>query len=362
MAHRIFNFNAGPSTLPLDVLKLVQEELLDYRGTGMSIIESSHRSPEYDAINESAIALVRKLAGLDDKYHVMFCTGGASTQFAMVPFNFAYGGKRGAYVDTGTWSSKAIKEAEIQGGAHVAGSSKKDEFRYIPKAADLNVPSDAAYLHITTNNTIKGTQWHTTPEFPGMPLIADMSSDIFSRRWDYGKYDMVYAGAQKNLGPSGVCLVIMHDDMLKKCKDGNPTMWDYRTHADKKSLYNTPPSIGVYIMKLVLEWIDAQGGLDAIEKVNRAKQERVYQLMDLHPDYFKGTAEKDSRSWMNATMRLPNEDLEKKLIAEAKAAGFVGLKGHRSVGGIRVSMYNAMTLEGVEKLVGFMEDFKKANG
>jgi phosphoserine aminotransferase len=362
MAHRIFNFNAGPSALPLDVLKIVQEELLDYKGTGMSIIESSHRSPEYEAINDAAIALVRKLAGLDDKYHVMFCTGGASTQFAMIPFNFAYGGKRGAYVDTGTWSSKAVKEAEIQGGAHVAGSSKKDEYRYIPKAADLTVPSDAAYLHITTNNTIKGTQWHTTPEFPGVPLIADMSSDIFSRRWDYNKYAMVYAGAQKNLGPSGVVLVIMHDDMLKKCKDGNPTMWDYRTHAGQKSLYNTPPSIGVYIMKLVLEWIDAQGGLAAIEKVNRAKQERVYQLMDLHPDYFKGTAQKDSRSWMNATMRLPNEGLEKKLIAEAKAAGFVGLKGHRSVGGIRVSMYNAMTLEGVERLVGFMEDFKKANG
>lgn len=360
MAHRIFNFNAGPSTLPLDVLKIVQEELLDYKGTGMSIIESSHRSPEYDAINEEAIALVRELAGLDDKYHVMFLTGGASTQFAMIPFNFAGDGKKGAYVDTGTWSTKAIKEADIQGGSHLAASSKESGYNFIPKAADLKIPADAAYLHITTNNTIKGTQWHATPE-TSVPLIADMSSDIFSRRWDFNKYAFFYAGAQKNLGPSGVCLGVMHDDLLQKCNDGNPTMWDYRTHASKKSLYNTPPSIGVYIMKLVLEWIKGQGGLEAIEKINRAKQERVYQLMDIHPDYFKGTAEKDSRSWMNATMRLPNEDLEKKLIAEAKAAGFGGLKGHRSVGGIRVSMYNAMTLEGVEKLVQFMEDFKKAN-
>jgi phosphoserine aminotransferase len=362
MAHRIFNFNAGPSTLPIDVLKIVQEELLDYKGTGMSIIESSHRSPEYDEINDSAIALVRDLMGLDDKYHVMFCTGGASSQFAMIPFNFATDGKQGAYVDTGTWSTKAIKEANIQGGCHLAGSSKDDEFRHIPKIADLDVPPDAAYLHITTNNTIKGTQWHTTPEFAGVPLIADMSSDILSRKWDYDKYAMVYAGAQKNLGPSGVCLVVMHDDLLQKCKDGNPSMWDYRTHATKKSLYNTPPSIGVYIMKLVLEWIKGRGGLEAIEKVNRAKQELVYGLMDSSSDYFKGTVAKDSRSWMNVTMRLPSEDLEKKLIADAKAAGFGGLKGHRSVGGVRVSMYNAMPLEGVEKLVQFMEDFKKANG
>ena len=361
MAHRIFNFNAGPSTLPLDVLKIVQEELLDYRGTGMSIIESSHRSPEYDAINEEAITLVRELAGLDDKFHVMFLTGGASTQFAMIPLNFCSNGKKGAYVDTGTWSTKAIKEAEIQGGSYLAGSSKDSGYSFIPKAADLKVPDDAAYLHITTNNTIKGTQWHSTPDVK-LPLIADMSSDIFSRTWDFKKYAFFYAGAQKNLGPSGVCLGVMHDDLLQKCKDGNPTMWDYRTHASKKSLYNTPPSIGVYIMKLVLEWIKDQGGLAAIEKVNRAKQERIYQMMDLYPDYFKGTAQKDSRSWMNATMRLPNEDLEKKFIAEAKAAGFVGLKGHRSVGGIRFSIYNAMTLEGIENLIQFMEDFKKANG
>jgi phosphoserine aminotransferase len=299
--------------------------------------------------------------GLDDKYHVLFIQGGASSQFALIPINFAYNGKQGAYVDTGSWSAKAIKEANIQGGCHVAGSSKEDEYRYIPKAADLDVPSDAAYLHITSNNTIKGTQYHQFPEVAGVPLIADMSSDILSWQAPFKKFSMIYAGAQKNLGPSGVTLVVIDDDLLKKCKDGNPTMFDYRTHAEKKSLYNTPPTFGVYIMKLVLEWIKNQGGLAAVEKVNRAKQERIYQLMDLQPDYFKGTVETDSRSWMNITMRLPSEDLEKKFIAEAKAAGFGGLKGHRSVGGVRVSLYNAMTLEGVEKLADFMEKFRKAN-
>jgi phosphoserine aminotransferase len=361
MAHRIINFNAGPSTLPLDVLKTVQEELLDYRGTGMSVMELSHRSPEYDEINESAITLARDLMGLDNKYHVMFCTGGASTQFAMIPLNFVGKGKKGAYVDTGTWSTKAIKEANILGEAHLAGSSKDNEFRHVPKAGDLDVPAGSPYLHITTNNTIKGTQYHYTPEFNGIPLIADMSSDIFSRRLDYSKFAMVYAGSQKNLGPAGTCLVIMHDDLLQKCKDGNPAMWDYRTHATKKSLYNTPPSLTIYIVKLVLEWIKNQGGLAAVEKVNKAKYDKVYGLMEQYPDFFKGTAQVDSRSWMNVTMRLPNEDLEKKLIADAKAAGFGGLKGHRSVGGIRISMYNAMTLEGVEKVLGFMDEFRKAN-
>ncbi|MCD6248917.1 MAG: 3-phosphoserine/phosphohydroxythreonine transaminase [candidate division Zixibacteria bacterium] len=361
MAHRIFNFNAGPSTLPLDVLKIIQEELLDYRGTGMSVMEISHRSPEFDEINESAITLVRELMGLDDKYHVMFCTGGASTQFAMIPFNFAGNGQKGAYVDTGTWSTKAIKEANIMGGAHLAGSSKDNEYRHIPKAADLDVPANSPYLHITTNNTIKGTQWHYTPEYDGIPLIADMSSDILSHQLDYSKFAMVYAGTQKNLGPAGACLVVMHDDLLQKRKDGNPAMWDYRTYATKKSLYNTPPSLTIYIVKLILEWIKNQGGLAAVEKVNKAKYDKVYGMIDQYPDFFKGTVQTDSRSWMNATMRLPNEDLEKKLIADAKAAGFGGLKGHRSVGGIRISMYNAMTLEGVEKVLGFMDEFRKAN-
>jgi phosphoserine aminotransferase len=362
MAHRVYNFNPGPSTLPLEVLKKVQEELLDYKGTGMSVMEISHRSAEYEEINDATIALVRELMGLNDKYHVLFVTGGASSQFALVPMNFAYGGKLGAYVDTGAWSDKAIKEAKILGGAHMVASSKADQYRYIPKESDIKVPADAAYLHITTNNTIFGTQWQSTPNVTGVPLIADMSSDILSKRWEYSKYAMVYAGAQKNLGPSGMVLVVIHDDLLQKCKDGNPTMFDYRTHAKEKSLYNTPPSLTVYITRLVLEWIKGQGGLAAVEKVNRAKQEKIYGLIDQYPDFFKGTVDKGSRSWMNINLRLPNEDMEKKFISEAKKAGFVGLKGHRSVGGIRVSLYNAMTLEGAEKLAGFMIDFKKANG
>lgn len=361
MAHRIFNFNAGPSTLPLEVLKTVQSELLDYRGTGMSVLEMSHRSPEYDDINDTAMALTRELMGLGEEYHVMFIGGGASTQFAMIPLNFTGRGRRGAYVDTGTWASKALDEANIVGEAHLAGSTKTDSYNYIPGGNELDIPSDAAYLHITTNNTVKGTQWHQTPEVEGVPLIADMSSDIFSRRWAFNRYAMIYAGAQKNLGPAGVTLVVMRDDLLQRCPDGNPTMWDYRTHASKKSLYNTPPVVAIYVVKLVLEWIKGQGGLAAVEKVNRAKQEKVYQLIGQYPDYFRGTAREDSRSWMNATLRLPSEELEKKLIAEATAAGFGGLKGHRSVGGIRVSMYNAMTLKGVEKLVQFMEEFRKAN-
>ena len=362
MAKRVFNFNPGPSTLPLEVLKKVQEEFLDYRGTGMSVMEMSHRSPEFDEINDGVIALVRELMGLDDKYHVLCLQGGASTQFAMIPMNFAHDGKQGAYVDTGSWSAKAIKEANILGGCHVAGSSKKDEYKYIPDIAGLDVPAGSAYLHVTSNNTIKGTQWHKFPEIAGVPLGADMSSDILSWQAPFKKFSMIYAGAQKNLGPSGITLVVIHDDFLKTCKDGNPTMLDYRTHAEKKSLYNTPPTLAIYIMRLVLQWVKDQGGLAAVEKINRAKQERIYQLVDLHPDFFKGTARADSRSWMNLTFRLPSEDLEKKFVSEAKAAGLIGLKGHRSVGGIRVSLYNAMTLEGVEKLAGFMLDFKKANG
>lgn len=362
MADRIFNFNAGPSTLPVDVLKIVQEELLDYKGSGMSVLEISHRSPLYEEINDGAIALTRELMGLGDDYHVTFIGGGASMQFAMIPLNFAGDGKRGAYVDTGTWSSKAFQEANVIGEAHLAGSSKADGYAYIPKAADLDVPADAAYLHISTNNTIKGTQWHELPEFDGVPLIGDMSSDILSRQLDYRKFSMVYAGSQKNLGPAGATLIVMRDDLLQKCRDGNPKIWDYRTHASNKSLYNTPPTGTIYIIRLVLQWIKDQGGLAAVEKVNRAKQEAIYSLIDQHPDYFTGTAQEQSRSWMNITWRLPSEELEKKMIAEATAAGFGGLKGHRSVGGLRASIYNAMTLEGVEKLVGFMDDFRQKNG
>lgn len=361
MANRVFNFNAGPSTLPLEVLKTVQDELLDYRGTGMSIIESSHRSPEFDEINEAAISLVREVFGLDDKFHVIFLTGGASQQFFQIPMNFLAGGKVGAIADTGTWSSNAIKETNIVAKAHVAFDGKAVDYKHIPTQDELDIPADAAYLHITTNNTIKGTQYHYLPETKGLPLIADMSSDIASRRLDYSKFSMFYAGAQKNLGPAGTTLVVMHDDLLQQSNEALPSLLNYKTQASKKSLSNTPPSFSIYVVKLILEWIKKRGGLHGVEKINEKKKDLIYGVLDNNADYFKGTVEKESRSWMNITMRLPSEDLEKKFIAEAKAAGFVGLKGHRSVGGVRASVYNAMPLEGVEKLAQFMEDFKKKN-
>jgi len=361
MANRVFNFNPGPSTLPLEVLEIVQKEFLDYRGTGMSIIESSHRSPEFDEINESAITLTREVLGLGDDYHVLFVGGGASTQFAMIPLNFLGPDRKAAYVDTGSWSSKAIKEAQIIGEMVLAASSKEAGYKFIPKMSDIKYPADAAYLHVTSNNTIKGTQYHEFPDTGSVPLICDMSSDIASRKLDLSKFSLIYAGAQKNLGPAGVTMVIIRDDLLVKARQGLPTMLSYKTHIDKKSLYNTPPAFGIYIVKLVLEWIKKQGGLDAVEKVNRQKKDTIYNLMDTYPDFYRGTVEKDSRSWMNLTLRLPDEDLEKKFIAEAKAAKFVGLKGHRSVGGIRVSLYNAMTLEGTQKLAEFMETFRKNN-
>jgi phosphoserine aminotransferase len=276
--------------------------------------------------------------------------------------NFLSEGQVGAYVDTGSWSAKAIKECEIQGTMHLAASTKAENYKRIPKLDEIKYPDNAAYLHITSNNTIKGTQWQWWPDTGKVPLMCDMSSDIMSRTLDFTKFSLFYAGAQKNLGPSGVTLVVIKDELLQKAKSGVPTMFSYKTHADKKSLYNTPPAFGVYVMKLVLEWVKKQGGLFGMEKLNTAKKERIYQVMDLYPDYFKGTADSDSRSWMNITMRLPSEDLEKKFIAEAKSAGFVGLKGHRSVGGIRVSLYNAITLEAAEKLADFMESFKKKNG
>lgn len=361
MANRVFNFNPGPSTLPLDVLKKVQAELLDFQNTGMSIMEISHRSPEYDKVHNDAIALTKELMGLDDSYKVLFVGGGASTQFAYIPMNFLPKGKVGAYVDTGTWSSKAIKEVDKLGQSYLAGSSKDAGYTFIPTPDEIDIPKDAAYLHITTNNTIKGTQYHQFPETGKVPLIADMSSDILSHRLDFSKFSMIYAGAQKNLGPSGVTLIVMEEKMLDQINDGLPTMIDYHTHVNKNSLFNTPPTLPIYIVKLVLEWIKEQGGLAAIEDTNRKKKDLLYNLIDDNADYFKAPVRKDSRSWMNVVFRLPSEELEQKLVAEAKTAGFIGLKGHRSVGGIRVSLYNAMTLEGAEKVTEFLNNFKNNN-
>lgn len=361
MTKRAINFNPGPAAVPLEVLKIVQEELLDYRGTGISILESSHRAPEYEEINDRTMALVRELLGLGNDYHVLFMTGGASTQFALVPMNFLRPGQVGAYVDTGEWPSKAMKECRLFGEAHAAFSSKAEGYRRVPRMEEITHPKNAAYVHICSNNTIEGTQFHEFPDTGDVPLVCDMSSDIASRRLDFKRFALLYAGAQKNLGPSGVTLVVIREDMLARCKNDLPTMFDYRTYAKNKSLYNTPPVFGVYFMKLVLEWIQRQGGLAAVEQVNRTKKDLLYGLIDAHPDFFRGTAEKESRSWMNITVRLPTEELEKKFIKEAKAAGIIGVKGHRSVGGLRFSIYNAVTVEDVKKTVAFMEDFRKAN-
>ena len=356
MAHRVFNFNPGPSTLPLTVLETIQAELLDYRGTGMSVMELSHRSPEFVEIMDSAIALTREIFGLPEEYHVLFLAGGASQQFAMIPLNFLAQGGVGVYADTGSWSAKAIHESEIVGRTHVAYSGKAGEYRHIPGDGELQIPADAAYLHITTNNTIKGTQFHHIPAVD-LPLIADMSSDIGSLRREFTRYAMFYAGSQKNLGAAGVTLVAMRDDLLQRSNDALSSLLNYKTQAGKKSLYNTPPCFAIYVVKLVLEWMRDQGGLAAVEAVNARKKELVYGLIDRHPEFYRGTVEPASRSWMNVTLRLPDEELEQRFIAQAKQAGLVGLKGHRSVGGIRVSLYNAMPLSGAQAVASFMEQF-----
>jgi phosphoserine aminotransferase len=361
MAKRVFNFNPGPAVLPLEVLEIIKADIPDYKGTGMSVMEISHRSKDFEEINNAAMGLIRELMGLGENYKVLFLGGGASTQFAMVPMNFLHPGKTAAYIDIGSWSSKAVKEAKLIGNVHMAASTKDISYTKLPNIADIKFPADAAYLHLTSNETIHGTQMPQFPETGNVPLICDMSSDFLSRRRDFSKFAMIYAGAQKNIGPAGVTAVILSEDMLAKCKDGNPTMLDYRTHAKENSLYNTPPAFGIYVVRLVLEWVKKQGGLAAIEKTNSAKKDKIYNMMDKYPDYFKGTVDKGSRSWMNITLRLPSEELETKFIAEAKNKGFIGLKGHRSVGGVRVSLYNAMTLDGASQLADFMEAFKKAN-
>ena len=360
MVKRNVNFNPGPAALPLDVLKIVQEELLDYQGSGMSILESSHRAKEFEAINDQTIALVHEVLGVGANYQVLFMGAGASTQFALVPMNFIGAGQMAAYVDTGEFANKALKECQIVAKAHVAFSSKEEKYRRVPKMNEIKYPEDVAYLHICSNNTIEGTEFQEFPDTGKIPLVADMSSDIASRRLDYKKFSLFYAGAQKNLGPAGVTLVVIRDDFLAKGKQGLPTMFTYKTFVDNKSLYNTPPVFGVYIMKLVLEWIKKQGGLAGIEKINAAKKDLLYSAIDAAPDFYKGAAEKTSRSWMNVTMRLPTEDLENKFVADAKKEGLIGLKGHRSVGGIRFSIYNAVSLEDIQKTADFMARFHKS--
>jgi phosphoserine aminotransferase len=361
MTHRIINFNPGPSALPLAVLEKIQAELLDYDGTGMSVMEISHRSKQFDEILADCQALVRKHFGVGEEYHVLFMGGGASTQFALIPLNFMGRNRTADYVNTGTWSNKAIKEAKVVGNASVAASTEDVDFVRVPRQEELKLNPDAEYVHITSNNTIKGTQWHNWPDTKGVPIVIDMSSDALCLKMDMGPVGMLYAGAQKNLGPAGVTVVLMKKDFFAKAEDeGLPTMFRYKTYVEKNSLFNTPPAFPIYVVKKYMEWIEEQGGVSAIEKQNARKGEILYGYMDENADFFRGTTEKDSRSLMNVTMRLPNEDMEKKFIADGLAAGFGGLKGHRSVGGIRVSMYNAIPVESIEKLVEFMKKFKAA--
>jgi len=357
---RLYNFNAGPAALPLSVLEEIQEAFLNFKGSGMSITEVSHRSKWFDDVINDAVVRVKRLLNLDDKFNVLFLQGGASLQFCMVPMNLLPEGQSADYVNTGTWSTKAIKEAQIQGKTiKVVASSEDKNFSYIPK--DIAFSPDAAYVHITSNNTIKGTQWLQFPDTGDVPLIADMSSDIFSRSFDASKFGLFYAGAQKNMGPAGVCMVVIREDMLQRIPDGLPTMLKYSTFAAKNSMYNTPPCFAIYTAQLVLKWIEETiGGLDKMADTNRRKAEMLYSFID-SSDFYRCTAAQDSRSLMNVTFRLPSEDLEAAFVQEALANGLGGLKGHRSVGGCRASIYNPTPVEAIEALVAFMKAFQEKN-
>lgn len=359
---RIWNFNPGPATLPVWVLEKAKEEMLNYAGTGMSVMELSHRSKAYEAIHDEARNLICELLKIPSNYKVLFLQGGASLQFAMLPMNFLSSGKSADYILTGYWSQKAYKEAKNVGTVRVAGSTESSNFNKIPEQQDLSLDSNAVYCHITSNNTIFGTQWKIFPDTGSVPLVADMSSDILSRKFDVSRFVLIYAGAQKNLGPAGVTLVILREDWIAQARQDIPTILKYAIHAENNSLYNTPPCYAIYIMKLVLEWVKQLGGLSAIEKRNEEKGKMLYGTIDALSGFYKGTADPKSRSLMNATFRLPTEEMEAKFLSEASAQGFVGLKGHRSVGGIRVSMYNALEPDGIKALTEFMKEFAKKNG
>jgi phosphoserine aminotransferase len=357
---RAINFNAGPAALPLSALERAARELLDIGGTGMSIMEHSHRGKTYEAVHNEAIALTRELLAVPDDYDVLLLQGGASGQFAMVPMNLLEAGKSSDYVLTGSWSQKAYKEAKTVGEARVAGTSEVDKkFARIPRQDELKLDANAAYLHITTNNTIFGTQWHHLPDAGKVPLIADMSSDIMWRPIDVKKFGLIYAGAQKNLGPSGVVLVIVKKDLVAAGRKDIPTIFQYRTHSENNSLYNTPNTFGIYILRNVLADVKENGGLSAMEKHNREKGDKLYAAIDARPDFYRCPVEKESRSLMNVVFTLPNAELEAEFLAGASKRNMVGLKGHRSVGGIRVSIYNAALTEWVSALTDYMNEFQK---
>lgn len=358
MTNRVYNFNPGPAVLPEPVLEEVQENLMSLPGVGMSVLEISHRSATFESILNETIQDLRRLANIPDNYKILFLGGGASLQFSMVALNLMPPKNKADYIVTGSWSKKAVKEAKRVGEVNIAATTEGENFKRIPKQEELKLASDVSYVHYTSNNTIYGTEWHYIPDVGNVPLVCDASSDIFSRPIDVSKFALIYAGAQKNLGPAGVTLVIIREDLLERSQDSLHTMLNYKIHAENNSLYNTPPVFGIYIIGLVAKWLISLGGLEAIAKINEEKAKLIYDCIDNSSEFYRGHAEKDSRSKMNVVFRLPSEELEKQFVKEATERGLVGLKGHRSVGGLRASIYNAFPLEGVKALVEFMREFK----
>jgi phosphoserine aminotransferase len=363
-AKRVHNFNAGPGALPLPVLERIKGELLDWRGSGMSVMEMSHRSPEFESINAAAEAGLRKHLAIPDDYAVIFVQGGGSMQFTIAPMNLCLPGKPVDLIHTGTWTAKALGELKKGILHNVAASTEADKFARLPRKDEIKYSPDASYVHMCTNNTIEGTQWNETPETGSVPLVADMSSDIASRPIDVKKFGMIFAGAQKNLGPSGVTVVIVRKDLAERADKNLPTIMQYRTFIKEKSLYNTPPTFAIYIVGLVMEWIDSVGGIAAIEKMNNAKAKLLYDTMEASGGFYHCPVEPASRSKMNVVFRVAGgkEDIEKQFGVLAAEAGLVGTPGHRSVGGMRVSLYNAVTLGAVEALTCFMHEFQRTRG
>jgi len=363
-AKRAFNFNAGPAALPLPVLERIREELLDYRGAGMSVMEMSHRSAEFEAINDKTEQGLRRLLAIPDDYAVLFLQGGGSLQFAMVPMNLYIPGKPVDVLHTGSWTAKAIEELKRLAQHRLAASTEADKFTRLPRKDEISLSPDASYVYVCTNNTIEGTQWSAMPETGAVPLVADMSSDVASRPMDVGKFGLIFAGAQKNLGPAGATIIIMRRDLAERADEKVAKILQYRTHIKEKSLYHTPPTFAVYIVGLMVEWIESEGGLAGISKRNDAKAAKLYDAIEASGGYYRCPVEKDSRSKMNVVFRVAGgeEAVEKRFAKEAEAARLVGVKGHRSVGGMRASLYNAVTLEAVDALVSFMREFQRKNG
>jgi phosphoserine aminotransferase len=358
---RVYNFSAGPAMLPEEVLKQAASEMTDWRGSGMSVMEMSHRGKEYISIAKKAEADLREIMEIPDNYKVLFLQGGASSQFAMIPMNLLRGKNTADYINTGQWSKKAIAEAKRYCNANVAATSEASNFTTIPPSSEWKLNPEAAYLHYTPNETIGGVEFALIPDMGNVPLVADMSSTILSRPIDVSKFGLIYAGAQKNIGPAGLTIVIIREDLIGEPLPGTPVMFNYKTHEENESMYNTPPTYAWYIAGLVLEWIKNRGGLTAMAKINKRKADKLYAAID-KSGFYKNPVDKHYRSWMNIPFTLKNSELDSKFLEEAKAVGLVALKGHRSVGGMRASIYNAMPEEGVEKLIAFMEEFQKKNG